>query len=312
MSTAVVEDTAKWQIAHSFAEGFNATFSDLESRISAAAAVQPSTEIIQSLAAEVAALSRRLSDVLGTLPSYDQRQHEQRVKSLEQSLEKLRAAQPKSKFAFKRKATNGTVKVTSSQKPSETARPEAPSSSNLILSSHHDVYLGWHNIPTPTFGSSQDATIRDLTNCVVNLSSRTAGVQITALHIHNLKNCLLLLPDITGSVMLHDLNRCTIVVGCHQFRMHTSKDVDVFVSISSSPIVEGCTRIRFCRRLDPNIGQEQSEPLMVQDFSHIRPTPSPNWSLLPDGSAPPASLPDNGMGPGEVVKLLDDTLPPRI
>lgn len=138
------------------------------------------------------------------------------MKTLEQSLEKLRAAQPKSKFAFKRKA-NGSTKAPFSQKPSETARPEAPSSSNLILSSHHDAYLGWHNIPTPTVGSSSDATIRDLTNCIVNLASQTTGgVQITALHIHNLKNCLLLLPDITGSVMLHDLNRCNIVVGCHQ------------------------------------------------------------------------------------------------
>ncbi|KAG9226729.1 hypothetical protein CCMSSC00406_0008429 [Pleurotus cornucopiae] len=307
------EDTAKWQIAHSFAEGFNATFSDLESRISAAAAVEPfSSEIIQGLAAEVAALSRRLSDVLGTLPSYDQRQHEQRVKTLEQSLEKLRAAQPKSKFTFKRKA-NGSAKPPSSQKPSEPPRSEAPSSSNLILSSHHDAYLGWHNIPIATAGSSSDATIRDLTNCIVNLASQTTGgVQITALHIHNLKNCLLLLPDITGSVMLHDLNRCSIVVGCHQFRMHTSKDVDVFVSISSSPIVEGCSRIRFCRRSDPSSRQLQSEPLMVQDFSHIRPTPSPNWSLLPDGSTPPDSLPDSDMGPDEVAKLLDVTLPSGI
>lgn len=56
---------------------YNLFVVDLESRISAVAAVEPSAEIIQGLAAEVAALSRRLSDVLGTLPSYDQRQHEQ-------------------------------------------------------------------------------------------------------------------------------------------------------------------------------------------------------------------------------------------
>lgn len=51
---------------------------------------------------------------------------------------------------------------------------------------------------------------------------------------------------------------------------------------------------------------------MVQDFSHIRPTPSPNWSLLPDGSTPPDSLPDSDMGPDEVAKLLDVTLPSGI
>lgn len=96
-----------------------------------------------------------------------------------------------------------------------------------------------------------------------------------------------------------------------QFRMHSSKNIDVLLSISSTPIIEDCTSIRFghyppsfhpsppqsevssppssihtlgsgYRPLQyiTNLTYKQPQPLSIQDFSHIRPTPSPNYSLM--------------------------------
>lgn len=80
--------------------------------------------------------------------------------------------------------------------------------------------------------------------------------------------------------------------------MHTSKNIDVLLSISSNPIIETCNSIRFGQYPAAFIDREQVRrtlnPLIlalinpcqtpmvysVQDFSHIRSTPSPHFSLL--------------------------------
>jgi hypothetical protein len=121
----------------------------------------------------------------------------------------------------------------------------------------------------PDTSEVSDLTISDLNNCIVNLlpdasgghSSRDSSLKISALHIRNLTDTVLLLPIIQGSVLLHDLRRCVVVAGCHQvrflsykrstelktrqFRMHNSTSVDVYLSISSTPIIEHCSQIRF-------------------------------------------------------------------
>lgn len=91
--------------------------------------------------------------------------------------------------------------------------------------------------------------------------------------------------------------------------MHTSSRVDVYLGIDSNPIIEHCSGIRFSsypptlveRAAAPDVpslvrcfcatvcSETTTEPadlkrtshnLSVQDFSHIRQTPSPNWSIM--------------------------------
>lgn len=84
--------------------------------------------------------------------------------------------------------------------------------------------------------------------------------------------------------------------------MHSSKKVDVLLVITSNPIIEHCQEIRFGRypnNLLPVARREEVQvhsPIFVympsrysyqnlgafnvQDFSHIRPTPSPNFSAM--------------------------------
>jgi len=68
--------------------------------------------------------------------------------------------------------------------------------------------------------------------------------------------------------------------------MHSSKKVDVLLSISSNPVIEDCNNIRFaqCPKifLKSPESEKESTPFSVKDFSHIRLTPSPHYSWMKD------------------------------
>ncbi|KAL1717593.1 tubulin binding cofactor C-domain-containing protein [Schizophyllum commune] len=301
----------------------------LQTRIEAAKASSPASPLtLQELTSEISKLMTTLADASGSLPSYDQRQYEIQVKTLEKSVEELRSTTVKPKFAFKRKA------AASSQSPAPSA-PSAPKpagdtgasaaagtgtspaatsasvanttapSTNLLLSSHKSKYLTVTDLPAP-FKQESDLALADLEGCVVDLLGRAdlsggavdvdspgrVGVDdptlrdpsllnISAVHIRNISDSLIVLPLISGSVMLHDITRSIVVVGCHQFRMHTSKAVDVYLSITSNPIIEHCSEIRFSPYPSALAPDAPSNGLQsIQDFSHIRATPSPNWTRL--------------------------------
>lgn len=113
--------------------------------------------------------------------------------------------------------------------------------------------------------------------------------------------------------------------------MHNSDKIDVFLSIASNPIIEGCHSTRFAPYPQPLLRSDRLEDvsihgtlrsklmlllfkmrgssLAVQDFSHIRNTPSPNWVHMdePDMTRPwPEGSLSNKV---EVEASLQDILP---
>ncbi|KAF8884211.1 tubulin binding cofactor C-domain-containing protein, partial [Gymnopilus junonius] len=260
----------------------------------------PPQDVIQGLSLSLAKVTKALADATGSLPTYDQKQFEGQLKSFEKSIEQLRASTTtKSKFAFKRKPQSSVTSIPtppSAKKPFEprTLTPSTPStSSQVLLSSHSHKYLTRSDLPEHS--EQPDLSISDLDSCIVNLlpanskdkdDSSSKDLVLSALHARNLTHCVILLPLITGSALLHDLIQCTIVLGSHQFRMHSSKKTDVFLHIFSNPIIEDCSGIRFTQYptyfLPSSAAQKEQPPLSVQDFSHIRPTPSPNFSIMSD------------------------------
>ncbi|KAJ6588376.1 tubulin binding cofactor C-domain-containing protein [Mycena capillaripes] len=283
-----------WSFSQSFSAQFLASRTELESRVDLAKSTKITADALQVLSVDLSKLTKTLADATGSLPSYDQRQYELQLKALEKSLEELRTSIPKSKFAFKRKAAAASTQDPPNVVPTvvpERSPQSQPMSTNLTLSSHSLRYLS--NTSVPWKSQASDLTISDLTKCIVNLlpdavdessSQDSSDSKISALHIRNLTDTILLLPVIRGSVLLHDLRRCIVVVGCHQFRMHTSTNVDVYLSIPSTPIIEHCSQIRFASYPAALRGSEDTcsdDTFSVQDFSHIKSTPSPHWSTLP-------------------------------
>lgn len=157
---------------------------------------------------------------------------DQQMTALETQLESIRSsATAKPKFSFQRKTSK-------SASPSDKMKQGAPlpqvpalepATTFYTLHKYAHQYLTSAYLPPPTQGQPQsDLTISDLDHCIVNLCSSTSQYQsdsaqpwshaLTALHIQNLRSTIVILPNISGSILLHDLERCIIVSSCHQAR----------------------------------------------------------------------------------------------
>lgn len=138
------------------------------------------------------------------------------LKEIEQSLEGLRkSSAPASKFAFKRKAREAVQSSSNVSTPS--IKASAASTSSLTLSSYTMKLVTPDDLPDPETVAPElrsELSIHDLDSCILNLIN--AKQEISALHIRNVKNSILLLPTLDGSVILHDLINCIVVVKCHQ------------------------------------------------------------------------------------------------
>jgi hypothetical protein len=97
---------------------------------------------------------------------------------------------------------------------------------NLAISSRSHCYVTLASLPD-SFDSSY-LTISDLDHCIVDLLSPTCNAgndeephqrevaNPSVLQVYNIHNSILCLPVIAGSVLLHDVSSCVIIVGCHQ------------------------------------------------------------------------------------------------
>jgi len=203
----------------------------------------------EELARDIVKLGKSLSDAMSFLPAYDQRQCQavrshtirnidetgfiptQQISLLEQTLEEVRSASmPKPKFAFKRKANKPQRSTAPSLPPSSCSAnalgegDAVPGASTFHkLSSHSHCRLSLQSISTLVAGTpSFDLTISDLDRCILDLCGTAGTVSplnrlcLTALHARDLRDTILILPNVKGSVLLHNLHRCTVIVSCHQ------------------------------------------------------------------------------------------------
>lgn len=112
-----------------------------------------------------------------------------------------------------------------------------------------DDHYGLH-IMLPASGSTSTvpASITDLRHCVVDMSIPTAnGKPYASLTVKSVKESLFICGQINGPAHITGVEHSVMVVSCRQFRMHNCKDVDVYLSCSSNPIIEDCSNIRFGR-----------------------------------------------------------------
>lgn len=134
----------------------------------------------------------------------------QQLKALEKRIEELReTAASVPKFSFKRKATKSKPSTEPTVVPPPTTAL-TESTSTLTGSSHR--YLTILDVRSPN--SLAEVSISDLDSCIVNLLEDHS--KITALHVRRVSRSVILLPRISGSIILHDLSESVIVVGCHQ------------------------------------------------------------------------------------------------
>ncbi|GMM38691.1 hypothetical protein DASC09_060300 [Saccharomycopsis crataegensis] len=111
--------------------------------------------------------------------------------------------------------------------------------------------------------------IRNISHSVIKVTTTittttaTTGNAITSLSSVHVQNChdILMLLEIEGPVMMHDVDRFVAAGRCHQLRMHDSQSGWVSMAVESKEmIIEGCRGL--------TIGKRSSEALKVNDFDN--------------------------------------------
>ncbi|EGC45760.1 tubulin-specific chaperone c [Histoplasma capsulatum var. duboisii H88] len=194
---------------------------------------------------------------------------------------------------------------------SDTDKPSSSVSgaSSVFVSSHTGVHIV---LPTSASHATVPASITSLHHCVVDMTVPTAdGRPFAGLVIKGVTESLLLCGQVDGPAHITGVKHSTIVVSCHQFRMHDCVDVDVYLSCSSRPIIEDCSNIRFGNI--PEIyapkSVDSTQPNLwdqVQDFKWIKVEQSPNWSIINESEIVPHDVWENIVpgGPGASVDTI--------
>lgn len=267
-------------------------------------------ESIEKLVQRIHALEKSITENMGILLAYDARMCLEATKSLSEQLTQQRTKLvPKAKFSFKsRKPISGSSSPASS---SVSSSPKLPAASPKPISTiDQSLFLKFEDRTGEHLfiGSlsalesedkqqgdeekkaAKDVALTNLTDCTINL---VHNIPLGAIHIKNLKRCTLVIPPVSGSILLHDCEGCTLVGACHQSRMHTSNNMDIYLHVTSEPIIEDCTDMRFApygqilqaEQLDrlfevAQLNQSTNYYDKVKDFKWLRQQQSPNWRLL--------------------------------
>ncbi|KAJ5115895.1 Tubulin binding cofactor C [Penicillium angulare] len=182
--------------------------------------------------------------------------------------------------------------------------------SSVSVDSHTGLHI---MLPASGSTSSVPASITSLRHCIVDMSIPTAnGKPYASLTAKSIKQSLLVCSQVQGPAHITGIEKSILVVSCRQFRMHNCKDVDVYLSCSSNPIIEDCSNVRFGRIpkahcLNNDRPDNEDKWSQVEDFKWIKPEPSPNWSLLDPADAIPEEV-WTEIVPGGPGWSLDDIL----
>lgn len=124
-------------------------------------------------------------------------------------------------------------------------RPTFSKSTSVSIDNHSKLHI---ILPTSASHAGAPASITALRSCIVDMSVPTTnGRPYANLTVKAVRNSLVVCGQVDGAAHITDVKESVIVVSCHQFRMHECKNVKVYLSCSSRPIIEDCTDIKFAR-----------------------------------------------------------------
>lgn len=261
---------------------------------------------IDSIVQRINALEKTVTAKISILPAFDARMCMEAIKSMSERLAQLRVKLvPKAKFSFKSRKTAGATPSPTST-PRSAASPKPTVSTPTIDQSQflkfedrtgEHLFIGSLSVSETEPGAAKDVALTNLTDCTINL---VHDIPLSAIHVKNLKRCTLVFPPISGSILLHDCEGCTLIGACHQSRMHTSTNMNIYIHVTSEPIIEDCTDMRFApygkilpsQELDrlfeaAQLNQGVNLYDKVKDFNWLRQQQSPNWRLLEDSELQP-------------------------
>ncbi|KAK4981391.1 hypothetical protein LTR66_010030 [Elasticomyces elasticus] len=180
-------------------------------------------------------------------------------------------------------------------------KPSFSQSTSVSISNHNGIHI---ILPSSAAHATSSGTLSNLSNCVVDMSVPTAtGGPFAGLTLKNIKNSLIVCGHVNGAAHITNVFNSVIVVSARQFRMHESRNCDVYLQCSSRPIIEDCNGIQFAplpkvyvsrsselyrmnnlltpsSQMTENDTRTENNWDQVDDFKWLKSEPSPNWSIL--------------------------------
>lgn len=192
---------------------------------------------------------------------------------------------------------------------SATGKPLFSNSTSVSISNHVGVHI---ILPSSASHVTTSGTLSNLRHCIVDMSQPTSnGGPFAGLILKNIKDSLIVCGQVSGPAHITGIENSVVVATCRQFRMHGSKNVDVYLHCSSRPIIEDCENIRFAPLPEAYITKENAASPnqwdQIDDFKWLKSEPSPHWSILPTSARTKDSI-WKDVVPGGPSLSLDEIL----
>ncbi|CAN6674597.1 hypothetical protein TRVA0_057S00760 [Trichomonascus vanleenenianus] len=257
--------------AKEFYSEFNKRKAQIEADLNSVASIADKNACF----AQIQELTALCKSALHYLPQHDQKIYTEAINELS---EKANGTQRKAKFSF-------GSKKRAAKKPAEPTINTATYDNEA----NQEKPLGVNEVTTK-ITAVRDAEFRDSDQTGNNLdisdvlkSTLILAKPYSSAHIDNVKSSLVYIAHVSGPIYVTNAQDSIFIVNCHQFRIHTSKNLEIYISCKSRrPIIEKCSILQFA--YFPKCLADANEELYdwddVDDFNWLRKTQSINWSRL--------------------------------
>ncbi|PTB77519.1 TBCC-domain-containing protein [Trichoderma longibrachiatum ATCC 18648] len=172
----------------------------------------------------------------------------------------------------------------------ELAKPDLSSIRKPSFSAAQSIDISDHNglhiiLPSSASRATAAGCLRDLKNCVIDLSIPTAqGAPFPGLILKDIDRCLIVAGRVNGPIHINDVTNSILVVVARQVRIHNCKNVDIYLHCASHPIIEDCSGMRFAPLPECYVRDDHRPTLFfwdqVDDFKWLKTSQSPNWTTI--------------------------------
>ncbi|PSN62554.1 TBCC-domain-containing protein [Corynespora cassiicola Philippines] len=186
-------------------------------------------------------------------------------------------------------------------------KPSFSNATSVTISNHSAAHI---ILPTSASHATSSGTVSNVKRSVIDLSPPTQdGGPFAQLILKNIKDSLIVCGQVSGAAHITGVENSVVVASCRQFRMHGSKNVDVYLHCSSRPIIEDCENVRFAPLPEAFVTPEVSSyPNLwdqIDDFKWLKAEPSPHFSILPASNRIEESVWKDKVPGGHSVSLND-------
>lgn len=120
---------------------------------------------------------------------------------------------------------------------------------SIIINGRKNAYV---SSPTSSTALNQSvpAYITDIESSVIDLSKHdgnSTSSHLATLSARGVQDSILICGRVTGAAHITGAENTVVVVGCQQLRLHECRNIDVYLSCGSRPIIEDSTGVRVAR-----------------------------------------------------------------